>query len=394
MSEITSRLTTYDDLIRGAVDYLGATVAGDALRDARRCVQAAYRNFSHLANWSYYYAHGRLVTNPVYATGTIEYDHTGGTFERMVTLTDGTWPDWTFLGTLRVNDVDYDVADLMSSTVLRLPLFANPGADIAAGATYTLYRDTYPLPVNFQAADDMYIGAHMGILSFVNPNEWLMQQMHDRGPSVPSIYTITSDPNYFGTMGIRFSPPPLEAYNIDYIYKRRPRQMLIQEYKVGTASVASSDDIVTGTGTNWKDNHLGSIIRFSETPALYPTGVTGDNPFEIQRTVIAVNSPTELQLDRISSQTFTEAKYTISDACDIEDGAMLTGLLREIEKEMRIARRMKPAPGEEERYVAAIMQAKEEDSRSMARRAATGMWGFGGAWRRNLVMGVRGSDIT
>lgn len=319
--------------------------------------------------------------------------NSGGAYEHMVTLTGGTFPDWTFLGTIRINNVDYDVADLMSSTVLRLATDENPGSDIASATEYTLYRDTYPLPVNFQSADDMYLGAHLGLLTYVNPNEWLLHQAPDRSPAVPALYTITSDPNYFGTMGLRLSPPPLESYNIDYIYRRRPRQMLIQEYKTGTASVSVNSDTVTGTGTNWKDNHVGSIIRFSEVAGSWPTGVTGDNPFEIQRTIIAVNSATELQMDRLSSQTFTDAKYTISDAVDVEDGAMLTGFFREVEKELRIARRMKPAEGEEERYMQAIMQAREADSRTMSsRRIMNGS--FYGPYRRNIYQGVAGSDIT
>ncbi len=367
MSEVTTRLFTYSDCLEHARDYLGASVANDAMRDARRCVQSAYRNFAAMCNWSYYYTQGRIVTNASYDTGTVVFDYTGGTYERMLTLTDGTWPSWAYLGTVRIGEVDYEVADLKTSTILTLAANSNPGDDVAS-TSYTLFRDAYPMPIDFQAADEILVSNRQGLLNYVHPSEWLDDQNNMPSPSLPDVYSFMSDPNYYGTMAVRFSPPPDDNYSLDFIYKRRPRPLLIHEYSAGTATITLATDTVAGTGTNWRDNHIGSIIRFSEVAGSLPTGITGDNPFEIQRTIVSVESATAITLDRVVPQTFTNAKYTISDPVDIEDGAMLTGLLREIEKEVRIARRMAPAPEEEMRYNEAILRARENDSRSFARR--------------------------
>ena len=374
MPEVTSRLVTYSDLISHSVDYLGAVVSGDATRDARRAVQAAYRSLATMHNWSYYVTRGRLVTNASYSTGTIEYDHTGGAEEMLVTLTDGTFPSWAYLGDMLINGVVYEIASIVNSTSLTLSRNSNPGEDIAAGETYVLYRDTYPLPVDFQAADDFTIANNSRLLSYVSPNQWLEYGQNSGGVGDPSRYTFRSDPNYYGTMAISFVPAPSGAESYDYIYKRRPRPMMVQEYKAGTATATFASATVTGSGTTWKDNHIGAVMRFSETND-YPTGLTGDNPFEIQRIVASVESETSLTLDRIMPQAFTSCKYTIGDPADIEDGAMLTALYREIEKELRISRRMKPSPEEEERYIMAINQAREADSRTFSSRAtAVGGW--------------------
>ena len=365
--EQTTRLVTYKDLTDHAIDYLGSTITGDGMRDAKRAVQNAYRSLATMHNWHYYYSRGRLVTNESYSTGTIAYDHTGGANERQVTLTDGTWPSWAYLGDIVIDGVVYEIASLINSTILTLTVNSNPGEDIAAGETYVLYRDTYPLPTDFQAADQFLIAENSNCLTYVHPTAWLQDMQGNPGPGTPSLYTFRSDPNYYGTLAISFSPPPSLLQNYDYIYKRRPRPMLVLEYKTGTATVAFASASVTGVGTTWRDNHIGSVIRFSETGDL-PTGVVGDNPFEIQRVITAVGSETACTLDRVVPQAFTNAKYTISDPADIEDGAMLTALYREIEKELRIARRMKVSPDEERRYLEAIASAKESDSRSFAMR--------------------------
>lgn len=387
MSESTTRLITYRDLIDHCQDYLGSNVTNDASRDCRRAIQEGYRSFAAMFNWQYYYTRGRLVTNASYTTGTIEYDHTGGANERQVTLTGGTFPSWAYLGTIIIDSISYEIASLVNSTVLTLSVNSNPGEDIAAGETYTLYRDTYPLPTDFQAADDFQLADNTGLLTYVHPAHWLTSLQGNPGPGTPSMYTFRSDPNYYGTMAISLSPPPDTVENLDYIYKRRPRPMLVVEHNAGTASVAFASATVTGVGTDWRDNHIGAVIRFSEDTGKLPTGITGNNPFEIQRVIIACASTTSITLDRVVPQAFTNAKYTISDPVDIEDGAMLTGLFREIEKELRIARRMKTTQQEEMRYKEAIIQAREADSRHFGTRHAVILG-------RRMSDHPRGADIV
>lgn len=295
--------------------------------------------------------------------------NSGGATERRLTLTGGTFPSWAYLGDLVINGVVYEIAAIVNSTVITLALNSNPGEDIAAGETYTLYRDTYPLPIDFQATDDFLIANNSNILTYVSPGQWLQDGQGNPGPGTPSLYTFRSDPNYYGTMAISFSPPCDGVESYDYMYKRRPRPMLVSEYNIGTASVTGSSATVTGVGTVWRDNHIGSVIRFSEDAGVLPTGITGDNPFEIQRVIVSVESETSLTVDRVVPQAFTNAKYTLSDPADIEDGAMLTALFREIEKQLRISRRMKAAPDEESHYMKAMAFAREADSRTFSSRS-------------------------
>lgn len=367
MPEITTRLVTYKDMIDHAVEYLGINITGDAARDGRRAVQNAYRQLATMRNWSIYYRRGRVTTLASQTTGTIAYDDTGGTYENMVTISGSSFPSWAPYGTLLIGRVPYEIQEVKTATVATLSVNSNPGQDLAAGTAYTLYRDTYPMPIDFQAVDKLVMPSNLYAMKYVHPSRWLLDQQGLPSVGIPRYYTVMSDPNYYGTLAIRMSPAPSTSMTYDYIYKRTPRPLLLDEKKVGTASCVNASAVITGTGTQWKSDYVGSIIRLSADKTNLPTGLSGTNPFEVQRVIVSVESETSLTVDRVVAQTLTGVKHTISDPVDIEE-TMLNALLRCIEKELRISRRMKPVPEDELRYREAIALAFEADSRNFASR--------------------------
>ena len=137
-------MTTYKDLTDHLVDYLGSTVSGENERLARNAVQNAYRECCTTHRWAYYYAKGRLNTVAPYTTGTVAYDDTGGAYERLLTLTGGIWPSWAAYGHVLVNNVPYQIAERIDDTRVTLTEMTNPGADVAAGTTYSLRRGYVP----------------------------------------------------------------------------------------------------------------------------------------------------------------------------------------------------------------------------------------------------------
>jgi hypothetical protein len=384
------QLVTFKDLINHCSDYLGASTSEETERFARRAVLAACRELANGRRWSYYLSRLRVTTNASQTTGTIDYDHTGGVYERQLTITDGTWPDWAKLGTVLINDSPYDIADYKSASVLTLGALSNPGEDVAAGATYTLYRDTYVLPSDFISIEELInVGNAFG-LSYQHPGEWLTAQRTSHGPATPRFFTITGDPNYFGNLAMRFFPAPDDEYQIDGIYQRRPRSLALDEYEVGSASVSISGTTVTGSGTNWTDNLVGAVIRFSSDAIHNPTGLDGAWPYQMERVVWEVQSTTSLVIDSAASETLSGVKYSISDPIDIESGAMLNFLQRECERQMRILRRMKSTSDEEAQYAEARIMAWEADSRSFGRRAL----GEGSMYRPRLADMPRGADVS
>lgn len=385
----TVALTTYQDLIDHGVSYLGDNATRDALRDVKRAALDAYRDVPNAHDWLYYYQRDHIATAEPYSTGTIGYDHSGGTYERQVTLTGGTWPEWARLGQLVISNIVYQVAERKSSSVLTLTYRSNPGADVDAGTSYTLYRDSYPLPADFAAAERLVNATNSLALSYEHPRSWMARQAVYQGPGMPVVYTLTADENYFGAMAARLWPPPDAAYALNYLYKRRPRPLKVADEKEGTVSVTSGSASVSGSGTAFGQQHVGCVLRLSGDAADLPTGPAGANPYAAERVVVSVESATALTADEALGDTLSGVKYVLSDPVDVEEGAMLTVLLRGLEKHLTVARIMKNAPLALTAYREALIQAKEADRRSLAPRA----YGAGPGWPR-LGDFPRGDDVS
>lgn len=389
----TSNITTYKDAIDNLLDYIGGDVSTAAARDARRAILNGYRSFATSHHWSYLYQRGRITTSASQTDGTVAYDHTGGAYERQLTITDSTWPSWAAFGTVVIDSVAYDVAERKSNTVVTLSATSNPGADIASGTTYTLYRDTYPMPTDFVAADQFAAyGGSIAYPVFVHPSRWLLPQQLLQSPATPSRFTFMSDPNYLGAMAVRFHPAPDNAYTFDFIYHRRPRPLVIDEYKTGTVSASSGSATVTGSSTAFASKHAGAVFRISSDSTNYPVGPTGigGSLFAEERTILSVDSATQLTVDSAFTATYSGVKYLISDPIDLEEGAMMTGFFRECEKQMRSVRRMPPTPTEEADYKTALLEAREADSRFFASRSV----GDGGPRGYRLADMPRGADVS
>ncbi len=383
-------LWTYKDAVEHAIDFLGAKVSNEASRDGRRAVFAAARELANAHRWSYLYQRGRIATVEPYDTGTIAYDHTGGTYERQVTLTSGTWPDWATFGVLVISNVAYEIAEKKSSTVITLLATSNPGEDVAAETTYTLYRDTYPMPCDFVAGDEvMSIGQAMS-LCYEHPRSWLTRQRLVQSPAMPTIYTITGDQNYFGSLALRLFPPPDQVYQLDFLYQRRPRPLAVEEYSTGTVSAAADATTVTGTGTTWTSAHVGTVIRLSGDTLNKPTSRVGSNPPAAERVVMAVDSTTSLAVDAAFEDDYSGVKYLISDPLDLEEGAMLDAYWRCVEKELGVIRRMKDRGEMNAAYREALLLAMEADSRSFQPRSA----GPGSVWPYRLRDFPAGPDVS
>jgi hypothetical protein len=367
------RLFTFYDAIEHVVDYLGSTTDAQPRRYARRAVLAAYNEMTSLRKWTYFMRHGRINCSEPYSTGTVAFDLTGGAYERVLTLTTGTWPSWSAYGTVLIDSKPYDVAERKSSTQLTLTPTSSPAADVAS-TTYTIYRDAYPLPIDFRSIGEVIVRGQDRLLKEVQPNDWVQAQRSYLSQSCPAVFTLTGSPDYMGTMGIRFWPPPDDDYVVDYVYARSPRQLNNETYETGSVTAVTDSLTATGSGTTWDSRLNGAVIRFSANTKDLPGGISSENPYRIERVVASVASTTSLTLDAVPGITgLTGVKYRISDPVDLEEGAMLNLFLRECERQARLIRRLKPEPMEDQAYERARELAAESDNRSFQRTArATG----------------------
>jgi hypothetical protein len=334
-------LYTYADGVQSLLDTAALDRTGLNERHARSALRFAYRDLPARHPWTYYYRQRILQTVASYDTGTVDFDYTGGTYERMLTLTTGTWPSWAAYGRVIIDSVHYEVEDRKSSTVVTLSETSNPGADVASGTTYTIYRNSYPLPANFGAIVKLWdVDANLPIFLIDQNSQHEALQVFYSTPGVPLHVTIRSTGKYVNGYEIIYGPPPSDIYTYDLLFQSYPRALAIDEYSTGTVSITSGTATVTGSNTTFPATCAGSIIRFGTGPTK-PSGYLGsldgaDNPFVYQAVIKSRDSATGLTLEEAmptTIATLSAVGYTISDPLDIEPQRMLTPLLRMAEGE-------------------------------------------------------------
>lgn len=370
-------LLTYMDAIEHVTDYGGGASDKQTERFARRAIQLALNTFQSVRNWTYFNQTGRIHTVAPYSTGSIAYDHTGGSSERLLTLTGGTWPVWAADGVVVIANIPYSVNSRLSSTTLELSRTSNPGEDITAGTGFAIYREAYTMPVDFGAAGEITNQTSNFSMQHVPFGELMDNYRVTVRTGAPCWYSFSNDPRRRGAAAIRFYPFPDAAYDLIYAYRRQSRQLTIDLYSQGTVAITDGQLTLTGSGTNWNSQMVGCMVRFPmDAASPVPTGVGGANPFFLERSIAAYVSPTVLTLDQDPQMTLSGVKYSISDPIDMEPGPMLTYFLRECEMQYRIGRRMAAGDGENEMYMKAKTEAMEADSPSFSSKSPHGgrMW--------------------
>lgn len=336
----TTEVWTFEDAVDFVLDAFGSERSARNVRNAKRAVINALNDIQNRRNWRYYYKRQALTTVAPYGTGTVAYDHTGGSNERQVTLTGGTFPAWAEFATLKIARKYYTVESRISDTVLTLSPNANPGEDLASTA-YSLFRDNYPLPVDFLALDRLVDITGVGAaLTYVSPGDYHQAARLQQQAGMPTYYTVSSSPDYRGTNSLFLGPPPSGSRSYEYMYRSSPRQLRCERYATGTVSVSSGSTTVTGSGTAFTDTHVGAVIRFS-VDSNQPTSIIGglsadENPFYAHRTVLSVESSDSLTIDAVvsNSVSLSGVGYTISDPIDIEAPVMLVAFQRLAELHM------------------------------------------------------------
>ncbi len=389
-------MLTFKDAIDHLVFFTKANPSEDAYRDARRAILTAIDELAHIHEWTYFTRHSRIGLNAPYTTGTIAYDHTGGSvsgtdYERLMTLTTGTWPSWAALGVIVIENVAYQVASRIDDNNIQLEFNSNPGSDITAGSTYTLYQDTYTLPSDLVSIDKMYSENSYDELSYIHPRGWLRGHRHNvTSAQPPDFFTIMGARDFIGVLAARFYPYPAEATTMDFIYRARPRALQFESYQTGTCTVMADTTALTGVDTDWTSSMVGTVIRLSTDSTDYPTGRDGVNPFDQERIITSVSGITAAVVDRNWDTTrSTGVKYRISDPIDIELGGMTTAFLRICEQQVAVLRRLEDLEKIARLAQDAIERAMEADSRSTAPRSVY----TESIWHRRLANMPSGADV-
>jgi hypothetical protein len=369
-----TEIWTYQDIVEHLLDVFDSERAGRPLRIARRASAEALRELSSCYRWSYYDSSRILRTVAAYSTGSITYDNTGGTSENLVTLAGGTFPssDVRYYRMI-IAGIHYPINSYIDSTNVTLSANENPGADLAAGTSYQIYRNSYPLPVGFVEIGELYDITNEVPIPIVQTDK----QHRDSifwfdTPDTPWQASIRNDQEFLNSLSLVFGPPPNAAVVYGYTYHRSPRQLLTEKYATGTVSVSGGSTTCSITTGAFTTAHIGCVIRFG-TSALEPDNVFGgitdtDTACTDQRVIVSVASNgTSCVLDAAPAAAISAVKFTVSDPVDIEHTAMLTAYQRMAEAAYtRLSKReQKDRNDRESAALMALRLAIEKDNRAV-----------------------------
>ena len=335
----TPILLTYSDAVAHCRRFMeGRGNAGKSV--IRGAIMNAYTTLTNAFDWTALTGNGRIHLKGTQTTGTIVYDHTGGSSERLVTLsgTGAEFPTEAADYAIRFNGVVSDIERYVDSTHVTLDTVMNPGADVAS-TSYVLYPRWYALPADFvamydPAAEDWQIGTEVTMSH--------MMRLDRLAPSTGSIvhFAIGQRADTYGYKALYTWPAASSDATLDFIYYRRPRNLRHSGHEsvdyTGTISVTSGSPTVTGTSTSFATSMNGAVIRFG-TSSVRPDWEYGDNPYKEQRSIRSVNSTTGITLDANASITHTNVRYRITDPIDLHQEAH-TAFLRYCEYNMGIGR--------------------------------------------------------
>ena len=365
-------IVTYQDMVEHVLDMFDEERTGRPLRTARRAVRAALRELLMAKRWSYYEADRQFTSEAQQTTGTIEYDHTGGLVENLVTLTGATFPSNVVNFRIIIDDKHYPIAAYVDDTNVQLDPNDNPGADLS-NYSYKIYREAYPLPVNFATFGNLYDITNNRLVPMLgSDNQIAVKELAYDTPDTPWHVSLKNAGEYLNSQSLVLVPPPSSVLHYRYTYQRDARQLQTELYDTGTVSVADGGTNVTVTTGSFTSAHVGCIIRFGDA-SNPPTSVFGgldgtDNPFVDQATIthVATGGAT-CTIDTAVSQAYTTVNYTVSDPIDIEVNVALTALQRMAEAQYSTINKRAAQERREREQLAhtALVLAMERDARTV-----------------------------
>ena len=343
--ETQAEVWTFQDAIDHILDSEGMDNTALNIRQAKRAVLRAYRDLPNRHRWSYFKRGFGFFTAAKQTTGTIAFDLTGGTYERMVTLSAATWPTDAKDYRIVISDIHYPIEAYKSSTQITLHEHERPSADVAAATSYTLYKSNYKLPNGFRKVNQVYDATGDYALTRMGSSTQRAQEVYYSAPSTPVGYDLRNTGDYYGTTEVVLSPPPSAERTYDMIVELSPRP-LYNVRKTDTCQTSGTTVTLATSGKLDVTRDVGAIMRFpastvTTTPTSIVGGPAGVSAYDEQRTIVAIASGTSCTIDSaLPSNLGSGTACTVEDPLDLDYSTMLTYFLRLAEAEFaRITRR-------------------------------------------------------
>jgi len=277
---------TYFDLVESLIvsSYGGPQDAEQ--RDIRTAVQRAYSELTTIHEWSHYYQHGRIITQPQYQTGTVAFNVS----TNQLTLSNGSWPAWAASGSVSIGRAIAKVDKRVSATVLTLDSTLTFASTLAAGQAYVLYQTDYALPADFRNMDEPSNEFNWWSGLYLKPDEAMKLERVGNRSGRPWHWTVLKNPNGSGCI-LKLVGYPTAQETLDFTYRRYPRQIRYSGHEPGSRYTITSDGsgnaLAVGSPGVFEVSMVGSILRIGDA-SNYPGPLESLAPYAAEHKIISL----------------------------------------------------------------------------------------------------------
>lgn len=309
---------TYFDLVEALIvsSYGGPQDAEQ--RDIRTAVQRAYNEITTINEWSHYYQHGRIITQPQYQTGTVAFNAS----TNQLTLSGGTWPTWAELGSVSIGRAIAKVDTRVSNTVLKLDSTLTFASTLAAGQAYVLYQTDYPLPADFRNMDEPSNEFNWWSGLYLKPDEAMKLERVGNRSGRPWHWTVLKNPNGSGYI-LKLVGYPTSQETMDFTYRRYPRQIKYSGHEPSMRfSSITANDVLERTsntfGQSFSASMVGSVIRIGTTTD-FPGPIESLTPYVSEALIEQVTTLVDANDTALvnAPDTVSGQKAIVTDPADV-----------------------------------------------------------------------------
>lgn len=294
----------------------------------RIAIDDAYRELPNKHRWKFYLRQVYLTTDAAVELGSGVYDHTGGAYERQLTIASGVWPANAIDGQVYFDNVSYDIERRVSDTVVVLSSEVNPGRDMTFTTTQW-NRNRYRLATNVREIREVWQEGSLFRLLYAPSLSMNRIQQAYRTAGNPIQYAMQPSRDETGMMDFVLIPAPTEQRTYKVMVTAAPLPFRTYEVAGADGVLVSGSNQFTSASASFDDRMIGTLIRISPTASL-PKGLhyldSQRKEYVFQSIVRRVVNATTLELTQAPTFSASARGYSISDIADLDQRSMLTYL--------------------------------------------------------------------
>lgn len=315
------RVYTFNDLTNRLVLRTGSGGMSTPAAKSRhaRAIQDSIRSLPSKHDWSYFSRQTRFYTSPA-RTMTVSYLHSGGSHERLLTVTDGDfWPPDATYGEIRIGEFIYRIEkrinDLQATLEDDFSLSSNWNGEVTwERRAYTLGRTVTKVHYVQDISRDRPI-------PFMSRSEFMSSSYTQWGHGDISRFTWQNHGNRFGSSEFILLPAPAHEDLIEVSATVNPLIPKIVALTGTGCSVVQGSNTVETNYSNLTNKVVGAVFRLATDNA--PPSSDIDDDWEFEAFITKVIDHNTIELSEPSPLTAEDRGYIISSPIDIDADVML-----------------------------------------------------------------------